>query len=208
MFSDILDEKRKSLLPLLAPLREAFYLAGGTALALQLGHRDSIDFDFFTQEEFDPGELFEKLSKQLSPLQIVKIQEEEGTLSVIVDGEVKLSFFHYPYPLIRDPQREGELTLASLQDIAAMKLSAITGRATMKDYVDIYTLLHTFSLAELLSFMKEKFPSLDENLVLKSLIYFDDVEEWELLFREGKSIPFEEVKERIEREVHRYLRGE
>ena len=160
MFYAILDERRVALLPILKNFQDRFYLAGGTSLALQLGHRDSIDFDFFTQEAIDTGKLFEELREVFVGHEILKTQEEKNTLTLVVDGSVKLSFFTHTYPLIRDSIRDEYLTLASLEDIACMKLSAITGRATNKDYVDLYFLLEKFSLQDLLSFAEEKYPEL------------------------------------------------
>ncbi len=94
MFYNILDKKRKSILPLFEPLKNEFYLAGGTALALQIGHRDSIDFDFFSDKDFDTKELFEKLEKIFSAYKIKKVQDEKNTLTIVVDDNVRLSFLH------------------------------------------------------------------------------------------------------------------
>ena len=96
MFYDILDTQRKNILPKLSQLKKEFYLGGGTALALQLGHRDSIDFDFFTSESFDTNVLFNFLADIFSEQKIQKTQEEKNTLTIILDEYVKLSFFTYP----------------------------------------------------------------------------------------------------------------
>jgi len=205
MFYAILDERRVALLPILKNFQDRFYLAGGTSLALQLGHRDSIDFDFFTQEAIDTGKLFEELREVFVGHEILKTQEEKNTLTLVVDGSVKLSFFTHTYPLIRDSIRDEYLTLASLEDIACMKLSAITGRATNKDYVDLYFLLEKFSLQDLLSFAEEKYPELDTNLLLKSLVYFDDVVEEKILFKNNKEVTFNDVKKRLGREVKAFV---
>ena len=139
MHYEILDDKRRALLPLLATFRERFYLAGGTALALQLGHRDSIDFDFFTQDSFDTAKLFAECETVFAGHTLQKIQEETSTLGILVDG-VQISFLGYPYPLVRPLIRDEHLSLASLEDIACMKCSAITSRSTLKDYVDLHVL--------------------------------------------------------------------
>jgi hypothetical protein len=180
---DILDEKRRSVLPKLKAVSEGFYLAGGTALALLIGHRDSIDFDFFTKDNFDTNELFEKTRQAFQGHEVLKTQEEKGTLSVIIDGAIRLSFFHYPYPLIADIVSSDFFPLASIQDIGCMKLSAITGRSALKDYVDIHFIFTYHSLAELLMLTKSKMPSLDPLLILKSLAYFDDIVDDPIIFK-------------------------
>jgi len=133
MHYEILDEQRKNILPLFASFKNDFYLAGGTALALQLGHRDSIDFDFFSEKPVDTQKLFETLREIFKEHSLVKIQEEADTLSVIVDERIKLSFFSYSHPLLTDLMQEEYLNLADIKDIACMKLSAVTGRASNKD---------------------------------------------------------------------------
>lgn len=206
MHYEILDQKRLALLPLFQSFKEYFYLAGGTALALQIGHRDSVDFDFFCEKDIDTQKLFERLRKTFTGHAITKIQEEENTLTVIVDDSVKLSFFTYAYKLLEDTVDSEHIRLASLEDIACMKLSAITGRATTKDYVDIYFILEKFSLSELLDFAHEKFPELDRNLILKSLIYFDDIIEEPIMYKNNMDIPFKDVQERMRLEVKKFAK--
>jgi predicted nucleotidyltransferase component of viral defense system len=201
MYYEILDEKRKNILPVLGEFKSSFYLAGGTALALQIGHRDSIDFDFFTEKQIDTQKLFETLRGIFKDHVLTKIQEETNTLSVIVDESIKLSFFTYSYPLLNNVIEEEYLRVASVEDIACMKLSAVTGRASNKDYIDLYYILQNTSLLHLLEIAEKKFSSLDANLILKSLVYFDDISHEPILFKEGKEIPFETVKTFLETEV-------
>lgn len=201
MHYDILDEQRKNILPLLGGLKDTFYLAGGTGLALHFGHRDSIDFDFFTGQPIDTQKLFETLRAIFKDHALTKIQEERNTLSVIVDEHIKMSFFTFPYPLLKEPINEEHLRIASVEDIACMKLSAITGRATNKDYIDLYYILQNLPLPHVLELARQKFPSLDTNLVLKSLVYFDDISHEPILFKEGKEISFEVVQTFLEGEV-------
>ena len=201
MFYSILDAKRIAVLPFFQAFKERFYLAGGTSLALQIGHRDSVDFDFFTSEHIDTKKLFEELREVFVGHTIVKIQEEKNTLSVIIDDYIKVSFFTYAYKLIKDPIHEEYLTLASIEDIACMKLSAITGRASNKDYIDLYFILELLSLQDLLEFAREKHPELDRNLILKSLVYFDDITEEKILFKNNKDVSFETIKKRLRAEV-------
>ena len=180
---DILDKQRRLLLPLFKKIKPDFYLAGGTGLALQLGHRDSIDFDFFCQENFDTVRLYRTIQEIFVGFKIKKIQEEKNTLTIILDDKVKLSFFSYPYKLIKPLLSDKYLNVATVPDIAVMKFSAIVSRATNKDYIDLYFILQDYSLEQLLNFSKKKMPDLDINLILKSLIYFKDVTKERIRFR-------------------------
>lgn len=194
MFYDILDEKRIKILPLLKNFKEEFYLAGGTSLALQIGHRDSVDFDFFKQDNIDTSKLFGKIKNIFHGYKILKIQEEKNTLTVLVDENIKLSFFSYKYKLIKETRKEKCLSLASVEDIACMKLSAILSRATNKDYIDLYYIFKKYDFEKILNLCEKKFDDIDVNLILKSLVYFDDVELEPIIFKHGNQIKFDEVK--------------
>ena len=201
IFYSIFDKKRLIFLPLLKNFKRDFYLAGGTGLALQIGHRDSIDFDFFTEKDINTAKLFEQLKKVFKGYKIVKVQEEKNTLSVIIDDIIKLSFFTYKYKLVNKTIKTEYFDLASITDIACMKLSAIVSRATNKDYVDIYYILKKIDLPVLLDKMKNKFPDMDVNVVLKSLVFFDDIEKEPLRFRNNNRVNFQEVKDYFKKEV-------
>src|SRR3989344_5711569 len=201
MFYDILDKKRIDLLPLFKNFKKDFYLGGGTALALQIGHRDSIDFDFFKEGEIDAKKLFGNLKEIFNGHPVLKVQEEFNTLSLIVLDDIKLSFFGYKYKLIKELVYEEDLNLASVEDIGCMKLSAITGRASSKDYVDLYYILQNVDLAELLEKILKKLPDLDKNLILKSLVYFEDVIFEPIMFKNNNHIDFEAVKKFLEEKV-------
>nr|CBX31702.1 hypothetical protein N47_E52140 [uncultured Desulfobacterium sp.] len=194
MFYGILDKKRQDLLPQLSPLKNEFYLAGGTALALQIGHRDSIDFDFFKTGDFDTQQQFQKIKRDLNAYKLTKIQEEINTLTVLVDNEIILSFIGYNYPLIRETINEKYLCMAAIEDIAAMKMSAILSRASNKDYIDLYFILQTHKLNDLLELAQKKFPDIDINLILKSLVYFADISTEPINFKNDKTVDFEDVK--------------
>lgn len=205
LHTDILDEERRGMLPLLKQFQKEFYLAGGTALALQIGHRDSIDFDFFSEESFDTGRLFEQSARAFAGHQLLKIQDEKDTLTYLVDESVSMSFLGFPYPLLEPLITTEYLTLASIGDIGCMKLSAITSRSTLKDYVDLYFILKTVPLQHLLAACAMKFPMIDRNLVLKSLVYFDDIAPEPIRFAPGHEVPLEEIKKSLEREVRSIL---
>ena len=166
MFYNILDKKRLDILPLLKNFKKVFYLAGGTALALQIGHRDGVDFDFFGPENIDTKKLFEEISETFKSHKILKIQEGKNTLTVLIDDNIRLSFFGYKYKLLNKPIEDENLRMASLEDIACMKLSAITSRASNKDYIDLYYILQKISLKDVLEKVSQKLPDLDISLIL------------------------------------------
>ncbi|MBI4136135.1 MAG: nucleotidyl transferase AbiEii/AbiGii toxin family protein [Candidatus Vogelbacteria bacterium] len=204
MHYEILETERRALLPFLTPLKTGFYLAGGTALALQIGHRESVDFDFFTEKDFAPDQLFQNLQTILTDHRLQKTHEAKNTLYIVSDETTLFSFITDRHPLIEQAINEPFLRLARLADIGGMKLSAITSRAAYKDYIDLYYILKQTPLANLLAKTKRKMPELSLPLVLKSLVYFDDVKEEKLNFRSGFGIAFSEVKSSIEKTVKEY----
>lgn len=202
---EILDEARRSLIPLLADFRGQFYLAGGTALALQIGHRDSVDFDFFSENGFDTIKLFAECEKTFAGHALTKTQDEKDTLSVVIDRSVAISYMGFPYPLVEPLVETSAMDLASIADIGCMKLSAITGRSTMKDYVDLYFILQVLPLAKLLEYTMHKFPTLDQNLILKSLVYFDDITDSAIKYAPGHEVNFKEIQTVLQKSVKEFL---
>lgn len=190
-----------NILPFLKSFKDDFYLAGGTALALQIGHRDSIDFDFFSFDDFDTEELFKKINEVFAGHKVLKIQEAKNTLTVLVDENIKISFFTYKYGLLKEKLDEENFYLAGIEDIACMKLSAVLGRAANKDYIDLYYILKNHDLIKILDLFKLKFKDTDMNLVLKSLVYFADVDIEPIVFKHEKDIDFDEVKKFLIAEV-------
>lgn len=180
-----------------------FYLAGGTALAIRLGHRISVDLDWFTANRFDDGMVVAQ-SLRNAGVKLVVDQVSPGTLHGSVQG-VRVSFLQYQYPLIKPPDHWSEMDcdLASLADLACMKLSAIAQRGARKDFCDLYTLgSRHFSLQEMLAFYQRKFTIQDVSSVLYGLVYFDDAEQermprmlWKVSWREIKSTIIGWVKE-------------
>lgn len=203
MFLEVLDARRKKLLPQLAFLKKyGFYMAGGTALALQLGHRTSLDFDFYTRKKFDNERLLRELEKRFKTTILIEIAEQ--TLIVRIN-EVEVSFFHYPY-LLACPLLEIErVHLASKEDIAAMKIIAISDRGTKRDFIDIYFLLKEFPLEKIFEFIKKKYPNFNIYVGLRGLTYFADAEKKQkrrlYLFR---FVSWIEVKKFLVKEVKNY----
>ncbi|MBP7636137.1 nucleotidyl transferase AbiEii/AbiGii toxin family protein [Candidatus Ozemobacteraceae bacterium] len=160
---------------LLRPVVEGkgFYLAGGTALAFHLGHRRSVDLDFFTASDFDGSSLGDALVSRDGEIR----SQEAGTLHVSLRG-VKCSFFTYSYPLLESPVEFEGLRLAALSDIAAMKVIAIGQRGTKKDFFDLYEILQHASPGKVKQWVLEKFGERRVNCyhLLRSLVYFADAE--------------------------------
>ncbi len=203
---NVLDENRQKLLPELAFLKSAgFYLAGGTALALQIGHRTSVDFDFYTPKSFQPQNLVEKLSRQ----NITIIQESEDTLGLRANN-VELSFFKYSYKLLEPLQEEDQLNLASLKDIAAMKVIALVQRGLYRDFIDLYFLIKMFGFDKVLEFAEEKYPPFNKYLALQALTYFIDADEDSKSFKASffKEINWEGVKKFFTDQVKLYKEQE
>jgi predicted nucleotidyltransferase component of viral defense system len=174
-------------------------LVGGTSLALQIGHRISIDLDLFGKIEADRYTITETLNK-LGSLKTIHFSEN---VSIYALNEVKIDIVNYSYPWIEEPINEDNLKLASIQDIAAMKLAAITGRGSKKDFIDLYFLLKRYSLKELFAFYNQKFHDGSTFLVLKSLSYFIDADD-ELMPKMLMDIDWESVKQFIKESIRKY----
>ncbi len=194
-FQETLDKNRLDLLPKLKFLKDlGFYLAGGTSLALQFWHRQSFDFDFFIDKDIDTDKLFKLILERLSWMEVKKTFEEKNTLYIEINA-IKLSFFSYNYELLNPIIETDFLSLASFEDIWAMKLWAIQNRATNKDYVDLYYILQKISLKKLIDNFYKKFSNwiISENYLLKSIVYFEDIVEEKLIM--NFPLSFKEVKE-------------
>lgn len=204
---NILDKKRKSILPLLKNFsKEGFYLAGGTGLALQLGHRDSVDFDFFRKGTFETETFIEELESVFKGHKVFISQQEKNTVSCDIDDDIHLSFMTYDYPLQEPLVKLEHFEIASTEDIACMKLSAIAGRAVEKDYVDLYFILQKKSLDNLFGICEEKYPSFNRMIALKSLSSYGDVLRGEIIFKEGHKVSWEKMKKYLEESVKKYMR--
>jgi hypothetical protein len=174
------------------------YLAGGTACALYFGHRYSFDLDFFTNQEF-PTKI---VVKQLEKLEGFNLQRTTKWTILGSFPDVKFSYFYYPYPLIAKTLQFANIRIASLKDIAAMKIAAICDRGTKRDFIDLYfTVKKEFPLSIILKFYDKKYKKLSNNLytILKSLRYFVDADQQSVQMIE--KISWEEVKEFFTKEV-------
>ena len=148
-------------------------LVGGTALALQYGHRQSVDVDFFGKLPEDKDELIDVVRRAGE----VTVFNRSKIILQMVVNQVKVDFVDYSrYPWIDEPVQGDGFVLASDKDIAAMKINAIMGRGTRKDFIDLYVLLQHYSLTQIMDFYRQKYPEFSEYRALLSMTYFDDAE--------------------------------
>jgi len=207
MFEEVLSKNAKKALAILGEsgiLRDA-YLAGGTALALELGHRVSVDFDFFTRTEFDE----QMVVKQLSSLPIdFKLERLAWRTILGYVNEIRFSLFFYDYSWLERPKEYLGIKIAGIKDIAPMKLLAISDRGTKRDFIDLYFIVAVekiYSLEEVFNLYDKKFKVLRQNKmhIIKSLTYFKDADEM-LMPKMLKEVSWRKVKKFFESET-KYL---
>jgi hypothetical protein len=159
------------------PFAARFYLAGGTALALRLGHRRSVDLDFFSQHDEVTQATRREIVRALIPLDPQVLEEADGNLLLQL-ADLHVGFFSYGYPLLAPAERLEGVALASLVDIGLMKLDALAGRGNRKDFYDVYVISQKMPLAELLSQGAIKYPYMRdfEMMTLESLVLFEDAD--------------------------------
>lgn len=149
-----------------------FYLVGGTSLSLQIGHRNSIDIDLFGSQEID-SDLYVSILNKFGRTEVSK--SSKNILITDVSG-IKVDFVNYRYTLLDDPIEIDGIRMVSKKDIAAMKLNAIAGRESKKNFIDLFYLLDEFSMKQMLDFYLQKYFDGSEFMVLKSLTYFEEAE--------------------------------
>lgn len=177
------------------PELKDFFLVGGTSLALQLGHRNSIDIDLFTQNDFDENEILDLLKATYN---VQEVFRRKNTIITLVDT-VKTDFIKHNYPLILPPITEEGITYLSKEDIAAMKLHAIiqSGKR-LKDFIDIYFLLQHFSINQMIEFFVAKYSYSNPMIALKAVNFFDDIDENIDPPKLASPLPFSQIKKRIQ----------
>ncbi|MFA5154969.1 MAG: nucleotidyl transferase AbiEii/AbiGii toxin family protein [Patescibacteria group bacterium] len=175
MHLDILAAKQQRLLPWLKEFRPDFGLVGGTALALQIGHRQSIDFDLFTCQEFDNLTLQRRIFKKEKISKI--LVDQQGELTVVVKG-VKITFLYYPFKISFAVPLASTIKMADILTIAALKAYALGRRAKWKDYVDLYVILKDFyTLPEIVKKAEQIFKNnFNEKILRAQLAYFKDLD--------------------------------
>ena len=205
MFTKTLSGNTKDALALLGKshLLDKAYLAGESACALQLGHRISVDLDFFTPDEFNDRELIKSLQK----LADFKVEEKsQGTVLGILEG-IRFSIFTYKYPVLFPYKSIFKINVLDLRDIAAMKIDAISTRGKKRDFIDLYFICRKgITLKRILSFYDRKYGILASNIIhiQKALVYFADAEIEEMP-QMIKKVDWEEVKRFFEKEVRKIV---
>ena len=202
-----------SVARLLSRLAEAgimrdFYLAGGTGLALMLAHRRSVDLDFFSRVNRLDGEGRRALLARLRRVSGWRLREaKDGTIHGRV-GRVRVSCFWYPEPLVKPLIRQGAARLASLEDIGLMKIGAIIGRGSRKDFVDLHAICRRIPLGALLALGPKKFRAVEQFQwqALKALCFFDDADQ-EPPFVIVAPVPWDRIKRFFIQEVRALTRA-
>jgi Nucleotidyl transferase AbiEii toxin, Type IV TA system len=182
MHTEALTEEGLELFPALAAF-DNFYLAGGTALALQIGHRASIDFDLFRDGPIDRA-LFSKVKRVFTDVPVHSAINNPDELTAFI-GQVKMTFLSYPFPLIEPLVLVDRLPMLSVKEIAATKAYTIGRRGTYKDYVDLYFIIaeHHASLEEIIAMAERKFGhEFNSRLFTEQLLFMDDVHDYKIDF--------------------------
>lgn len=176
MHPNILTKTQERLLPLIKQFSSSFYLVGGTALALQMGHRQSIDFDLFTDTVFDSLNIRNIIKKYNHTINRILI--ETKTEFTIFVNNIKMTFYVYPYSIKCQTNFENVISLPNVLTIAAMKAFALGKRAKWKDYVDLYFILQHHSLKEIVNIARKYYSTgeFDEKLFREQLSYFKDLD--------------------------------
>ena len=160
-----------------SPFAQRFYLAGGTALALRLGHRRSIDLDFFSEADQVTHRSRKEIVRALLPLGLQVLEDTDGNLLTQVAG-MHVGFFSYGYPLLRPTEALERVALASLIDIGLMKLDALIGRGSRKDFYDLFAIAQTIRFTDLLSLGAIKYPHVRDFalMAVESMVLFENAD--------------------------------
>lgn len=204
---EILDKSRRELLVKLLSFTKDFVLAGGTALALQINHRKSFDFDFFSRSPIKKGFL-EKVSQSILISNVSVDTTDE--LTFFTKNSIKITFLYYPFPHVFPIETlENGLKLFSVKDIAVKKAYVIGRRGEYRDYFDLYTILKNkyMNLPELISYSKKMYGSLfEEKLFLQQLVYFGDLLNYDIVVADNTPLTKpKEVKSFFENLVKNYI---
>lgn len=175
MYTDVLSNKQRELLPWIRQFKREFYLVGGTAIALYLGHRKSIDFDLFKLGHINHKKNLERIQQSGYTYQITRRVTEQMNLIL---NDVKVTFFQYPFDVQATQNVENIFRVPTLLDLAAMKAYALGRRSKWKDYVDLYFLLKDhFTIEQICTRATEIFGELfSEKMFRAQLCYFEDVD--------------------------------
>jgi len=190
MHIEILSQLQSKYLNLISSFKKDYYLVGGTAIALHLGHRTSIDFDLFCYKVIKRKSLKNKLEKQQIPYSV--LHEDSDQLHIMVEG-VKITFFNFPFEVEHKLKFENYITMPTLLDLAAMKAFALGGRAKWKDYTDLYFIFKNgCSMKDIEKRANEIFSDkFNFKLFKQQLAYFEDIDFSEPVIYIGHDRPTE-----------------
>lgn len=193
MHKEILSEKQQELLPLIRQFSREYYLAGGTAVALHIGHRRSIDYDLFKFSSVNHKKNIDKIAGSRLPYEVT--WREAGQMNVTL-GEVKLTFLEYPFQIAAARKFEDIIKVPELIDLAAMKAYALGRRSKWKDYVDLYFIFkHYFSVGQISARASEIFDQMfSEKLFRGQLSYFEDIDYSEEVEYIVPEVPEDEIR--------------
>lgn len=197
MHEEIFTKEQLELLPLLEKFSKDFGMVGGTAIALHIGHRRSIDFDLFSYKEFRNQGILSKVSRNLKIDKIIVNKLDELTL--LVKG-VRITFFHYPHKISYLKKVAGPIKIPNLLTLAAMKAFALGMRSKWKDYIDLYFIMKNgLVISEIIRQADKIFGNeFNEKLFRAQLVYFNDINYSEaIIFMPGFEISDEEIKKRL-----------
>ena len=175
MHKEILSKQQFELLTFISEFSNQYYLVGGTAIALHIGHRQSLDFDLFTHLKVKRRSITNKLAEK--DIQYSTIHEAFDQIHILID-DVKVTFFNYPYNINHEKKFEEIITMPDLINLAAMKAFALGGRAKWKDYVDLFFILkYHFTMKEISNRANEIYKdSFNSKLFKQQLAYFKDID--------------------------------
>jgi hypothetical protein len=197
---EVLTEEAKKIFPVFSKF-QGFYLAGGTGLALQIGHRVSVDFDFFCDTEI-PKTLLQKTKRAFDGFNVIARINNPDELTISVNG-VKVTFLKYPFKRLFDPVLYNGIELLSPKEIAITKAYTIGRRGEYKDYADLFFCLkkNVATLEEIIKFAEQKYgEDFNSRIFLEQLVYFEDIEVKEIVFLAEK-VSISELKVFFEEEV-------
>ncbi len=199
MHKEVLSKKQKELLPLIKDFSNDFGLVGGTAIAILMGHRESIDFDLFTKKPFDSQKISNKIRKKEEIEQVVVDSKDEFTL--VVKG-VMVTFLFYPYKIEFEERFEDIIKIPNILTLGAMKAYTLGRRAKWKDYVDLYFITKEYNgISEITEKAKELFgKEFNEKIFRAQLAYFEDIDFSEkVIYVKGSEIEEDIIKEWLQK---------
>ncbi|PKP47640.1 MAG: hypothetical protein CVT94_10765 [Bacteroidetes bacterium HGW-Bacteroidetes-11] len=204
MHIEVFNKNQIQLLPLIKQFKREYFLVGGTAIALYLGHRRSIDFDLFKFSAIKPVNIINSISGSGYKYSVTRRVTEQLNVTV---NDVKVTFFQYPFRIITTRKFQDIIKMPELLDLAAMKAYALGRRSKWKDYVDLYFLLnYQFSIEQISQRATEIFGELFfEKLFIAQLCYFDDIDYTEPVDYMAQSVEESEIKSFLVEKVMEFL---